>query len=66
MALPSLLIVFVSRDGRIITATLSDHLLLGVVGASDQRAGFDMAEAHREPFGLELGKLIWMVEPRHW
>jgi hypothetical protein len=40
-------------------------LLVGVVAGADQRAGFDVAEAHFEGFGLELGKLARRVEAGH-
>src|ERR1039457_4002634 len=40
-------------------------LFVGVVAGADERAGFDVAEAHPERLGLQFGKLARSVKPRH-
>ena len=37
-------------------------LLFGMVGTADQRAGFDVAEAHGKAFLFELAEFVGMVE----
>src|SRR6185312_4479131 len=39
-------------------------LFLGVVAGADERAGFDVAEAHGEGLVLEEGELVGRVEAR--
>lgn len=38
---------------------------MGVVAGADQRTGFDVAEAHAEGFGFEIGEFARGVEAGH-